>query len=88
MRRKQKAPPLTSECYPLLFWKDCCACGFQFRRERGWQKIDIGTSFKPFRYLCASCAPDEKTAITVFERCPWRVPMPKVAPPAPPEVRK
>lgn len=85
MRRKQKVPPLINEYYPLLFWKDCCACGYQFRRERGWQKIATDIAFEPFRYLCASCAPDEKTAAKIFSSKPWRVPMPGVTPPAPPK---
>lgn len=85
MRRKQKIPPLIFECYPLVFWKDCCACAHQFRRERGWKKIATDIAFEPFRYLCASCGPDEKTALAIFEQRPWRGPMPKCAPPAPPK---
>ena len=43
--------------WPLFFWHQCCACGMEFRRERGW----VGTT-GPYvgqcgvvRFICHEC---------------------------------
>lgn len=87
MRRKQIIKPLMTECYPLFFWKTCCACGYQFRRERGWQKEATDIAFMPLRYICATCAPNESVAAEIFDSRPWRAQLPAVAPKAPPRGR-
>lgn len=41
-----------------------------------------------FRHICTSCAPDIYAADDLVDAAPWRLPMPSVAPPAPPRPTK
>lgn len=49
---------------PWFFWKKCCKCGIEFRREWGW----FVWSFRTRCYVCGDCAGSpqeaEKAAMT------------------------
>lgn len=48
---------------PLLFWKPCCACGQEFRREGGWYFTRPGANHHVFdMFICATCGPTEEAA--------------------------
>lgn len=51
------------EIFPLLFWKECCCCGLEFRREYGW--MCLSSAFYDGMddvYLCNKCATTEDEA--------------------------
>jgi|GEM_PF-2287082 len=78
-------------CYPWFFWRQCCECGREFRREHGWRAI-TGPIFRGVgrpRHLCNECAPDHAAAVAYFNEDRWRPPRPSTPPPAqsmPPDV--
>jgi len=55
--------------FPLLFWKRCCNCGKEFRREWGWKAL-IGHLSLPgvsrWRYACNACLPTRESADEYF----------------------
>ena len=81
------------KCYPLFFWKKCCDCNMEFRRERGWRALTgpfYGGSGL-WRYLCNSCGPDLESANDYFLNDKWlpRTPPPRSGhsfPPKPPSL--
>lgn len=53
--------------YPFIFWKKCCKCGQEFKREYGWKislrnRCDIEAS-----YLCNECAKTESEVEDMLE---------------------
>lgn len=68
--------------YGLIFWKKCCACKKDFRREKGWCFMAgpyHGGSGRVY-YLCASCAPSKEAANVIAIDGRWILP----GPPGPP----
>lgn len=50
--------------WPVFFWKTCCKCKQEFRRERGWRFLS-GPYYNGgghWRYLCSTCAPTREAA--------------------------
>lgn len=60
-------------CYPLFFWKECCMCGKDFRREWGWRALTGPYCWGQgvVRYLCSSCAPTKEKAAEIFLKDKW-----------------
>jgi len=53
--------------FTLFEWKQCCKCGQDFRRERGWQ-FWTGPFYAGrggLKYLCRECAPTEEAACEI-----------------------
>jgi len=53
--------------FTLFGWKQCCKCGMDFRRERGWQ-FWTGPFYAGrggLKYLCRECAPSEEVAYEI-----------------------
>lgn len=76
-------------CNPWFFWQECCNCGQEFRREKGWRAFTgpfIG-GVGVFRYICASCAPSRDHAEIVMDGLPWIPKRPAKAPIAPPRIQ-
>lgn len=72
--------------YNFFFWKKCCKCNLEVRRERIWRTL-TGPYFGGngvWRYLCKSCAPNKEAAYDLFEKKPWIPELPQ-APKAPPK---
>ena len=73
-------------CCPLFKWRQCCKCGYEFRREIGWQFIN-GPFFNgagKWYYICKDCAPTEKDAIKIAVNLPSRPQHKPIAPPPTP----
>ncbi|KKN70703.1 hypothetical protein LCGC14_0428580 [marine sediment metagenome] len=77
MKRNHIATPKDFHSFwPILFWYKCKSCVFEFRREPGWAKVvSVGFLLSgpggalmklPTIYLCATCAPDVKSASEKF----------------------
>jgi hypothetical protein len=43
--------------FPLFFWKPCCNCKKEFRREKGYSFLHFGGGDESKMYICASCCP-------------------------------
>lgn len=72
--------------YSLFSWEECCFCGEEFVREKGFRK-ETGPFFGElgvWRYLCSECAPDKQIAYDLFETQPWVVSLPTTPPCSPP----
>ena len=55
--------------FTLFEWHQCCKCGQDFRRERGW-RFWTGPFYSGcgvLKYLCRECAPTEDDAHRVQE---------------------
>lgn len=55
-------------CNPYIFWKECCMCNKEFRRENGWKALTARIINNDYieRYVCESCAPNRKVAEDIF----------------------
>ena len=65
-------------CWPMLFWRRCCGCKKEFRREWGWRAITppYGGTMGTERFLCQRCAPTREKADEFFILLKWRRPRP------------
>lgn len=75
--------------YPLFFWKPCCNCNKEFRRERGFRAL-VGPYHNgagQWKYVCATCAPTKNVADEIFVKSPWQGKRPSASP-APGRPRK
>lgn len=72
--------------FPLFFWRECCICHKEFRREKMWETVTepffnrVGTT----KHLCKKCAPTKDRAHEIFRNREWIPPQPKHLPPPPP----
>ncbi len=67
-REHKKTYPYLYRHFPILMWTNCCGCGRDFVREKGWMAI-TGPYYNGHgrrRYLCITCAPSKEIAAEFF----------------------
>lgn len=76
--------------FPLFFWKECCMCGKEFRREKMWETITgpFQNRIGHIRNLCKECAPTDDRAHEIFVSGEWNEPMARPPAPPPPPPKK
>ncbi|MCD3223965.1 hypothetical protein [Clostridium botulinum] len=53
--------------YPFIFWKKCCKCNQEFKKEYGW-KFSLRNRYDVCEaYLCNECAITEAVARDIIE---------------------
>jgi rubredoxin len=69
MKRKPYENPLKHHRYKRIkhffTWHKCKICGFEFRREDGWevQRSTLNPRFLKVEYICNSCIDSEEKLI-------------------------
>lgn len=73
--------------YPFFFWKECCNCHKEFRRENGYSTWS-GYNRLTRLYLCNECAKSKEEAHKIFAKRSWiKRPKGPLPPPPPPPKR-
>lgn len=84
MRRKPKTWLDTVKRFTPWLWRECDSCGYEFRFEPGYKaKKSLAIGVYINYYLCSKCAPDLKTAKSLFQKI-FEIP----ARPAPPPIEE
>ena len=63
MKRECHTYDAVGAVWPIFFWKICCKCGMEFRREKGWTACGYNDMQ---HWVCNSCAPTKKEAAHVL----------------------
>lgn len=70
MKRYKEAFPKIKRIYPLLFWKECRFCGKEFRRENGFEIVNLNVTQiinipeqYNISYCCSECCNDENEVV-------------------------
>lgn len=87
MKRKHKEKYHSLyRCNPWFFWKKCCQCGDDFRRERGYRAMEgpYYAGVGNWVYLCQSCGPSIDDAHQYFLKEKWKRHIIDTTPPTPP----
>lgn len=66
--------------FPLLVWRKCEVCNYEFRREWGWRFLIYKGLWL---YVCKECIPDKNRVHSYAKNGEWMPPRPNIAPPAP-----
>jgi len=72
--------------FSSIFWRYCCMCDKDFRREWGWRALTgpWGNGAGVVRFLCGTCAPTRADADKIFLKRLWLGKRPKHPTPPPP----
>ncbi|MCK9596733.1 hypothetical protein M0R19_06075 [Candidatus Pacearchaeota archaeon] len=63
-RKKVKFEDTIFIVRPKYFWKQCCLCQEDYKKEDMWMIEKYQTDY----YLCFHCAPTKEQAIDIFSR--------------------